>query len=276
MKQRHWYSVTAGTVVAILILLVGCTLLATAFTGEEEVTLILPALPRAAVLSGLHHPVWTVSWYDGGSRRHQQTVEGSRCVLTLEKGVCTPVLAEIVTTNPCIGPFPPAGSIYPSLAKSAVESSTLYADWFGGIAADAACRAFESAQGGIPAGRHILSRFNWRRFVQELGKLDYPEYFDVARFVTALLSGRVRVHDIRMLPLIAVPLEIPAGHITEGSSFYTAWPGPALFSWTAAHTCSIEMPRRTTRLYASDGYITVIPSSPGGECAFFCPYSLQE
>lgn len=285
MKHAHPYSAAVGSVakiiaavtaVAILFFATACDLLASAVTQEEQVTVILPSLPPAAGFSGLHEPVWNVSWYDAQAKRQEQTVKGNRCVIALNKGVCTPVIAETVPSDPHTGPFPPAGSIYPALAEATLDSSTLHADWYGGITAEAARRAFESAQGGIPAARLILSRFNWYRLKQELENLDHPEYVDYNRLVTALLSGHVRVYDIRMLPLRAILLKIPAAIVTEGSNFYSAWPGPPVFSWTDTHPCSLEVPRITTRFYSNEGCITVFPASPTGECVFFFPYSLQE
>ncbi len=265
-----------GVPAGILILLASCDMLSSTLTGEEKVTVTLPAPPRAAVLAGLSEPRWTVSWYDADAIRQQQSVCGNRLDITLTKGVCTPVIAELCSPDPRIGPFPPAGGIYPALAEASRDAVTLRASWYGGVAANAARLAFDAADGGSATARIIVSRFNWKRFMQELEKLEHPEYFDCSRFVGALLSGRVRVYDIRMLPLAAVRIELPEETVAQGTVFYPAWPGHTAFSWHEAGTLSLELPRVMTRFYAREGCITVFPAYPPAERTIFTPYSLQE
>lgn len=264
------------TLAAILIPLTSCDMLASALTGEEQVTVILPGPPHAAVLAGLREPLWTVSWYDADAIRQEQTVRGNRCSIILTKGECTPVLAELRSTDPRIGPFPPAGSIYPALAEASRDTVTLKASWHGGVAAHTTRMAFDAADGGPATARIIVSRFNWKRLLAELEKLEHPEYIDYGRLVGALLSGRVRIYDIRVLPLVAVRLELPEGTVAPGSVFFPAWPGHAEFIWNASNTLSLEMPRTMTRFYSQAGCITVFPAYPPAERTIFTPYSLQD
>lgn len=265
-----------GAAAGILIMLASCDMLSSALTGEEQVTVILPAPPRAAVLAGLREPLWTVSWYDADAIRQERSVRGNRLGITLAKGVCTPVIAELRSPDPRIGPFPAAGGIYPAFAEASRDAVTLTASWYGGIAANTARLAFDAADGGPATARIILSRFNWKRLMPELEKLEHPEYFDYNRLVGALLSGRVRVYDIRMLPLAAVRLELPAGTVTPGSIFYPAWPGQAAFLWNESNSLSLELSRGMTRFYGQEGCITVFPAYPHTERTIFAPYSLQE
>lgn len=285
MKQYHLHPpapVPAGEIfavvamAAVLILGTACDLLSSTLTGEEQVTVHLPPLPAAAGFSGMKEPVWTVSWYDADLQRQERTVQGNRCVLTMKKGMCTPVVAEARSPDPRFGPFPPAGSIYPALATASRDATTLRATWHGGIAAKTAQLAFGAADGGPATARIILSRFNWHRLLQELEKLEYPEYTDYNRLVTALLSGRVRVHDIRMLPRAAVRLELPAGRVSPGSVFFPVWPGRTAFVWNETNSLSLELPRIMTRFYSQEGCITVFPARPSTERTIFLPYSLQE
>ncbi len=263
-------------VIGLCIPVISCGMLDSAFSGNEEVTLILPALPPAAERAGLPGPVWKVRWYTEGTTRHERTIEDKAFVLTLEKGQFTPILAELDNPDPRYGPYPVAGSIYPALAVSSLETAELPANWSGGAAALAAEQALLSAYGGSETAVIILSRFNWSRLVREINGMTYPEYIDYTRLVPAILSGTFRVYDIKTRPLFAYRIVLQKHTPAPGEEFLSLWPGRSAFVWPGEEGVSVELADGMNRFYGTTGCITVQTGGQIADNTFFTPYSLQE
>ncbi len=273
MKYRYFFLVLAP---GLLFSAISCGMLASVFSEEEAVTVLLPALPPAAERAGITDPVWTLRWHPAGSAGKEQHVQGRTGVLVLEKGVFTPILAELAHTDPRHGPYPVAGSVYPPLARSSPEAAEIHADWAGGTAAIAATQALLSANDGAETAGNILSRFNWNRLVQEIATMENPEYIDYTRLVPAMLSGEFRVYDIKPRPLHSYRITLKNRIPEAGEEFISAWPGKTAFIWPGPEGISVEIPEGMSRFYGTNGCITIQTGSSSGNGVFFMPYSLQE
>lgn len=248
-----------------------------AFIAEEQVEVVLPELPPAAQFAGGDIPgTWTVRWVNAEGLQEYQMGVRKKCTLSLNKGTFTPIIAELDTKTSRIGPFPVAGALYPAQAEGSLYSLSISLGYTGGIAAISALRAMESATGGIETARSILSVFNWKRLVFEIEKLSTPYYFDFDRLVSAMLTGQVRIYDVRPRTLRAVRITLPEGLVVVGSKLIEPWPGAQGFYWPETNTISLELPIGMCRFYNEDGVLTVQSGGATPRCVFFSPYCLQE
>lgn len=264
-------------ILTVCLSLVSCDMIIAVFTAEESVEVFLPEIPQAAKLCPAEVPgTWTLRWIN--STGSKEIVPGVRrkCIIYLKKGHFTPVIAELDTRNPKTGPFPLAGGLYPAQSKGSLASISLSLEYTGGIAALSASKAMECATGGIETAKTILSTFNWERLGNEIEKLDTPEYFDFDRLVSAMLSGQVRVYDVRTRKKRAVRLHLSENIVPAGTKFISAWPGDSGFSWPENNTISLNLPVGLCRFYSTRGVITVQSGGNTPGSIFFSSYSLQE
>jgi len=265
------------SILLVCLTLSSCDMIIAAFISEEQVDVFLPEVPQAAKFAHAEVPgTWTLRWINADGLPEVLRGVQKKCKISLKKGIFTPVIAEIDTNSPRIGPFPLAGGIYPAEANGSLYSISLSLEYPSGIAALSAWKAMECATGGIETSRAILSGFNWKRLISEIEKLDSAQFFDFDRLVSAMLSGRVRIYDVRAQKMRAVRLVLPADIVLSGTKFISSWPGDFCFSWPESNTISLELPVGLCRFYCVDGVLTVQSGGNTPGCTFFSSYSLKE
>lgn len=255
-----------------------CSQLTGLFASTEEVTVVLPAPHPAIVLRGAGNPTWTVRWYGREGELNEMAGISGQVVITLERGLFTPVFAIPETAGSGIppGPFPRAGSLYPLGAMTDSGRVRVEASWPGGILALCAERTCVSAAGGFRTGRSIAERFNWNRLAGMISEIDDPLTLDFDRVAEAVLSGHMTVYDVKAFPLAAIAIPRPVRPISAGTTFIPAWPGGEEFCWPETGSPVRLLPDGLSRFFSPAGILSVQVTKGKSACAFFEPYILQD
>jgi len=257
-----------------------------AFTEKVLVTLpdthpVYALLSQASPLSKPIQPSYTAHWYDADGQRQTLTDVTDDFYITLETGVCTPILLVNDTARFGIpdGALPVAGGIYPEQGRVASLSdgmgAVLETTWLGGISASLAEAICLSSAGGYASGRNIADHFNWRRLETCLSGITDPTHIDRARFVRAVLSGNFTKYDISYLKIIPVdPSSLQ--FLPSSSVFFPAWASLSGYSQNGTGTIPLSACEGINRYFCQSGYLTVQIMLGKMTCSFFTPYILPD
>jgi len=256
------------------------------FTEKVLVTLPEPhpvytLLSKTALPSPGIKPSYTAHWYDSDGKKQTLTNVSDDFCITLETGVCTPILLVPDTARFGIpdGALPMAGGIYPEHGRvSALRTgmgAVLETSWLQGISASLAEEICLSSAGGFASGRNIADHFNWRRFDTGLSAITDPTHIDRPRFVRAVLSGHFAQYDISYQKIIPVD---PATmrFIPSSSVFFPAWASSSGYSQNGAETVPLAACEGNNRYFCQSGYLTVQITLGKMTCAFFTSYILPD
>jgi len=226
-------------------------------------------------------PSYTARWYDSDGQRQTMTDITEDFFITLETGVCTPILLVSETARFGIpdGSLPAAGAIYPEhgsvSALGTGMTPVLETSWLRGISASLAEAICVSSRGGFASGRNIAAHYNWQRFESNMTSLSDPSHIDCSRFVHAVLSGHFTKYDISCLKLIPVdPSTVPG--LPAQTVLLPAWPESSGFLQNGTDPLLLPACEGINRYFCQKGYLTIQLTLEKVTCAFFTPYILQD
>ncbi len=217
---------------------------------------------------------WRIQWFDPDGNLRETFCGNKGTVIVLRRGQTTPVTA--VHTGGITHSIHPRGAFYPQEAYIKAGKNILHLDSAGGILAEEARVAIDSARASSREVLLLVSIFNWKRARDRLATLKAPWQLDRDRFRTAFLSGRMSVHDIRELPSVVVNLSaVTHGTIPPGA-YVHPFDGRAIMYSGNGEPFEAELSAGFHRLFTQEGYLSIQMAANKSECVFFIPYSLQD
>ena len=226
-------------------------------------------------------PSYTARWYDSDGQKQTLTHITDEFFITLETGLCTPILLESETASFGIpdGALPAAGALYPAHGRVSAMGTgmtpVVETSWMRGISASLAESICVSSAGGFASGRNIAGHYNWQRFESGLSDFSDPSRINRARFVHAVLSGHFAKSDISCLKTIPVDTDTIQS-IPAQCTLFSSWPESSGYSHSVAESAPLPACEGINRYFCQTGFLTVQITLGKETCAFFTPYILQD